>query len=172
MTASLQKNENNMENMSKDSCLIYFTGTKGNLSSFTTKRFKTFQQRREEWLETDGASSVIAKKSLQVCPKDESPDNCGNYYFHEKCYKIFTDISKIRRAKQQNIVKDHEDNEHCTETESPKSKRRHTRASEKQPLNTPNLNVLPDFCIVCKKKTSYVKDTVSKPCIHFYIVSG
>jgi hypothetical protein len=139
------------------------------LSCFTRKRFETFLRRREEWLETDEASSVIAKKSLQVCPKDESLENCGKYFFHQKCYNLFTDISKIKRAEQQNIVKNDESNEKCTETESPKPKRQQTRASaENQPLNTSNKNVLPDVCIICKKKTSYINDTVSKPCIHSY----
>lgn len=81
---SALEEENNSFKSEICSCLIHYTGTKGSLVPFTKKRFETFRFRREEWLRYDEVASVIAKKSLKVCPEAESSENCGQFFFSSK----------------------------------------------------------------------------------------
>lgn len=147
-------------------CLIHFPGINDSLRPFTEKRFKTFLCRREEWLQLDETASVIAKNSLEVCPLDESSENCEQYHFHQKCYNSFTDISKVKRAatkgsQEPKVANDDVEKEipfdDIEEPQSPKPKRR-SRVSGQQRSNR---NVLPDVCIICKRKISYIRDKVS-----------
>ena len=72
---------------------------------------------------------------------------------------MFTDISKVRRARQLKIVNNDAEKENwrpCTEVEEPQSpkrkqvkQQRHGRLSVQQGSNS---NVLPDICIICKLK--------------------
>jgi hypothetical protein len=76
----------------------------------------------------------------------------------------FTDISKIKRARQQQKVvnydaKKEKSREEVEEPQSPKPKRR-SRVSGQQGQGS-NRNVLPDVCIICKRKISYIRDKVS-----------
>lgn len=103
---SALEEENNSFKSEICSCLIHYTGTKGSLVPFTKKRFETFRFRREERLRYDEVASVIAKKSLKVCPEAESSENCGQFFFHPKCYSAFTDVSKLRRAEQKKLAED------------------------------------------------------------------
>ena len=156
MSALIKKNNNE--------CLIHFAGTKDCLCPFSKKRFETFLCRREEWLQFEEAASVIAKNSLQVCRQDESSENCEQYFFHQKCYNSFTDISKIKRARQQQKVVNYDaekekSREEVEEPQSPKPKQR-SRVSGQQGQGS-NRNVLPDVCIICKRKISYIRDKVS-----------
>ena len=151
----------------ENKCLIHFAGTKESLYPFTKKRFETFLCRREEWLQLDDIVTIIAKNSLHVCCQDESSENYEQYFFHQKCYNLFTDISKLRRARQLKITHNDAEKENwrpCKEVEEPQSpkrkkvkQQRHGRLSVQQGSNS---NVLPDVCIICKRKTSYIKDKV------------
>ena len=141
-------------------CLIHFAETKDSLRLFTKKRFETFLCCREEWLQLDGAPSVIVKNSLEICHHRESSENCEQYCFHQKCYNSFTDISKIKGARQQpKAFIDVEKEMHPEEVVAPQSpKPKRSRMSEQQRSNR---NVLPDICIICKRKTSFIRDKVS-----------
>jgi hypothetical protein len=143
-------------------CFIHFAGTKDSLVPFTKKRFETFLCRREEWLQFDEAASIIAKNSLQVCSQDKCSKNFGQYFFHQKCYNSITDISKIKRARQQQKVVDDDAEKkkprrEVEELQSPKPKRWNLMSEQQQS----NRNFLPDICIICKRKTSYIRDKVS-----------
>lgn len=145
-------------------CLIHCTRTEDTLFPFTKKRFETFLRRRKEWLQLEDSISAIAKNSLEVCPENESSERCDQYHFHQKCYNTFTDVSKIERANQQKEGPKVEDNDgngddQQHESESPKPKRR-TRVAGKHVLHNPSQNVLPDVCIICKKKDSYINKKV------------
>ena len=71
---------------------------------FTKKRFETFLCRREERLQFEEVALGNSEKFAAVCPQDESSENGEQYFFHRKCYNSFTDISKIKRARQQQNV--------------------------------------------------------------------
>ena len=82
-------------------CLIHYSGTKGSLLPLADKRFQTFLFRRRQWLKYDELSSLVAEKSLNVCPEgDKSVENFSRFFFQTKCYNQFTDVSKIERAEK------------------------------------------------------------------------
>ena len=148
-------------------CLVHYSGTDSSLLPFTKKRFQTFLSRRRQWLELvkdDDVSSLVAKKSLSVCP-DENV-NYTNFFFHAKCYNQFTDVSKIERAEERAAKRKEHDNPEQNpldkDLRSPEAKRR-TRSTFESVLQQKSCasNVLPHLCIICKQKNAYFKNKVS-----------
>ena len=135
------------------SCLIHLEGAKEELNAFTDQTFAKFKNCRLQWLPLPGTSSKVAHECL--------------YYFHKYCYRQFTDVTKIRRAKsKQQKLLDFEQSEtnQCDLDTASKILRKRTRSATMSPsdkIPARNNEVLPNVCIICKKEKIYVKDKVN-----------
>jgi hypothetical protein len=85
-------------------CVIHFEG-EGDMKALSDVTLKTIIERRKQWLELPGKYnkfSCVAEKSFEFIPAvvdtiDQLPRKC---FYHIQCYRNFTDISKIERAKK------------------------------------------------------------------------
>ena len=129
---------------------------------------KTFISRRNEWLSLDGDYKeylTIARKALERIPSDYSKLgdlNAKDRCYHVSCYQLFTNKTKIERAKK---LIDAQENKACDEPiESPARKisRRIQLQQEIPPTDQPepsSSGILPRKCLICNKyEAIYVKD--------------
>ena len=88
-------------------CIIHFQGKHGPLKQLSNETLKTTINRRKAWLdlpehEKYNACRTVAEKSFEYLPDgvenvEELP---GSMLYHLTCYRNFTDIAKIERAKK------------------------------------------------------------------------
>lgn len=161
-----------MNNECED-CVLHFDGKGGVTRFFTETTLKTFLSRRNEWLtlDTDYKEYVaIARKTLERIPIDSSKlgdlfekDRC----YHVSCYQLFTNKTKIERAKKFIDSEEKTFDEQIVEpshAEPPPRKlsRRIILQKEIPPTDQPqpsSSGILPRKCLICKKYGAiYVKD--------------
>ena len=91
----------------------------------------------------------------------EYTDNLQELYYHNKCYRYFTDITKIERAKKTALGR-----KTSTKISSESAKRRSLRRLSAPIISnsstTKSSSALPEICIICSKKECYVIDPHDK----------
>ena len=159
-------------------CVIHFDGKEGQIKDLTQDTVEKIVERREQWLNLPSAYknfTEVAKKSFEFIHGDfvenlninEIAKNCC---YHLACYRNFTDISKLERAKNtltnakrkcstDNSCKK-EDENNPTPEKIPRTPRQlFGRSCCKSTSGSPN--VLPKFCLICKQHGPvYITDKV------------
>ena len=152
--------------------------TEENKRKFTEVTFKKFLDCRKEWsLDKEYKGFVtVARESLDKVPVDAADiHQIQNRTYHVSCYQLFTNISKLERAKnskqQDESVADEPQSQSCSSSLScnrRKSARTFTKPTNYATNNQANFlpvsfNILPKVCIICKKSGPiFVKDNKSR----------
>lgn len=166
-------------------CIIHFDDQDATSSTirFTRITFERFIERRNQWLSLDGDQQRIARKSLDFFPHDEeelvTTDGAPELFFYKDCYRKFTDKTKVERAmhrisKSRTKIQPSATDQREEELQSLGNINRPlTRRSLSSPANSGeqsstvvsrNKHVLPEVCIICRKKDFYFTDPVSLIC--------
>ena len=156
-------------------CIIHFDGKGGEIKKITKETLAKITDIRKQWLSLSSSYksfSEVAKKSYEFfADSDDLGSIGGSCGYHLACYRSFTDINKIERAKvtlanagrkrlADKTIEDVESNP------KPKSQKveRSTRQSDKKGIVHPcsrSSNVLPKICLVCKQPGPiYITDKV------------
>ena len=94
-----------MEVYHERSCAIHFDGKGGEIKSFTEETLSKMLDVRGHWLSLSAPYknfTDVAKKSLKLIDDSSnfSLERINEAYgYHLSCYRFFTDISKLQRAK-------------------------------------------------------------------------
>lgn len=156
-------------------CAIHFEGEDNkDIRVVTDITLKRIIERRKQWLDLSGSYnnfSSVAVNSFEFIPADvhnvdQLPRKC---FYHIKCYRNFTDITKIERANKTlaNVTKKRngsEDIDAVVEDAPPEKIVRTTRqsliANDKEHERSSS-NILPKRCLICKiYGPIYVSDSV------------
>ena len=139
-----------------DSCLIHFSNSDGELRPFTHTTYNKFISTRNEWLNIRDEESEATDIARKVAKVSEHFVENENKLYHQKCYKYFTDVSKIERARKR------KEKRKIEAVLTPATKRKSSRLSSEHISTTITLSsssvVLPTCCIVCKKLDLYYTD--------------
>ena len=146
---------------SSPGCIIHFDGKEGELKTLTYETLSKIIERRKQWLQLPAAYkefTEVAKKSFEfLSDQVEASEQllATKYSYHIKCYRNFTDISKIERAAK--TLANVQSTKVATDDDSPSIPRKTTRAITLQSLGgriplpqSLSTNVLPKFCLICK----------------------
>ena len=155
-----------MEVCHNRSCAIHFEGKGGETKSFTNKTLAKMLDVWRQWLnmsEPYKNFTDVPKESLKLID-DSSNFNLdginGAYGYHPSCYRYFTDVSELQRAKIAfaNSSKKRTAQERINEADfkdpDPATKvARTTRRSLGQESCCPRRpsNILPEICLICKR---------------------
>lgn len=146
-------------------CIIHFDGKGGEIKKITKETLAKITDIRKQWLSLSSpykSFTEVAKKSYEFFADSDDLDSLGgNCGYHLACYRSFTDINKIERAKstlanagrKRLADKTIEDEETNLKLKSQKIARS-TRQSDKKGIVHPgsrSSNVLPEICLVCKQ---------------------
>ena len=160
-------------------CTIHFEGKTGEIKKFTESTLAKILSTREQWLSLPScykSFTDVAKKPLEFILIDGISDSsilentCG---YNLACYRTFTDISKLERAKttlansgKKRVAEGDSDVEGSMPSATPaKVTRTTTRLSigslTTQPSSSKSSNVLPEICLICKRPGHiYITDRV------------
>ncbi len=166
-------------------CVIHFEGKHGPEKQLSNETLKTTIDRRKAWLdlpehEKYNACRTVAEKSFDYIPDgvENVEELSGTMSYHLACYRNFTDITKIERAKK--IAKSEILNCSGSSTSrankdgdcdgpAQKVKRTTTRLSCSLRYvgnEQTSSNVLAKCCLICKQSGPiYVTDTVCITCL-------
>lgn len=154
-------------------CVVHFEGKKGEMKQLSNETLKTLVQRRREWLSLEYKDfSNVARNSFDLLPAgvtdiEELP---GKVNYHYSCYRAFTDLSKLERAKKSCARRSDKSDFGCDgrveEDDAPREKiRRSKRQSFSMPGNNATASsssVLAKSCLICKTHGPiYITDSVS-----------
>ena len=163
-------------------CIIHFEGKFGPEKRLSNETLKTICSRRMEWLclpdnECNVHQKNIANKSFEFIPDHikSIQELQEPAYYHMSCYRSFTDVTKLQRAKDSTEKKISEGfpesntQSDIMECNGPKEKIRRLRkptdpnGTKGAYLSTrKSLHVLPECCLICKEPGPiYVTDPVS-----------
>lgn len=100
-------------------------------------------------------------------------DEFGCLFYHDRCYTNFTNVFKIncaqkRRAEEEKSVGTVDGSLKSEEIRPPGSKR--TRSCETLTGTSRNPHVLPELCIICRKKSYFRCKVSSSLGLHLYTV--
>lgn len=113
--------------------------------TLTAKRYDTFIEYTRRW-------STLCKYPEKTVALANSRyleltfEQAGELYFHESCYKRYTDDLKLKRAKSA-MESTHEDHGF---------KRLRSSTNDLAPSEKKRSNVLPLTCIICQKQLKWV----------------
>lgn len=148
------------------SCVIHFEGKGGIKKALTDETLAKIVEIRREWInlsEQYGDFTTIAERSFTFIP--ENVQDIGQlrvpYEYHLTCYRKFTDISKLERARKTLANRTEGRDKDDTEDVAPPEKLR--RKSTRQSLGylSGSSNILPKQCLICKKSgPMYITDKV------------
>ncbi len=117
-------------------------------------------EQRDEWLSFSvdyGKFTEVVRKSLEFIPSDTATilENLGPLYSHVSCYRLFTDVEKLRRAEKnaekakQARISDQAERE--TSTNDDFRRRSARNGSITSTLSKrPKRDVFPSLCLICK----------------------
>jgi hypothetical protein len=159
-----------MANKLEPVCVIHFEGKKGELLKLQQASLNKIVERRKQWLNLSSSSyaafTEVAKKSFMFIGDSENlniESLVQTCCYHPACYRNFTDITKIERAKKVlttnagqkrsanpcSVIAD------STDTNNPQPKKipRLTRKSSQNVTghSSRSPNVLPQICLICKR---------------------
>lgn len=153
-------------------CIIHFSGKGGEVKKLTNETLAKIIDVRKQWL---GLSSsyqsftAVAKKSLELFGDsftDEfSVTNLAETHgYHLGCYRMFTDISKLNRAKttiantdrKRSVVEtidQTQENVNIRPEKVARTTRQTLQRQSQRMINPPcrSSNVLPEICLICKR---------------------
>ena len=136
-----------------EDCVVHFEDKGGDSRKISAVTLSTLLERREEWLTLPkpyGKFTEVARKSLEFIPKDtETIEDLGPLYYHVSCYRLFTDVEKLRRARKNAESTTDDQAEPSTSNDSRR------RSARNGPISStlskrPKRDVLPTFCLICK----------------------
>ena len=138
---------------SEDCCVIHFDIKAGDVRVLLAVTLNKLLERREEWLSLSvdyGKFSEVARKSLEFIPTDTATilENLGPLYSHVSCYRLFTDVEKLRRAKKPRI-NDQAEREISTNNDFRQRSARNGSITSTLSKRSKR-DVLPSFCLICK----------------------
>lgn len=172
----------NMAEMSlsdSPSCLIHFEGKSGELCKLTTYTLVKIKEYCNKWVNLDGEQKEIASKLVNVVrqwpdiEQELMPTGTGDLYYHKECYVRFCDKSKVARAetrtskiKEKSYATEkgkqsdqaNEQGEHLQPMRS--SARIASISSGTASVERRTAHVMPELCIICKRKDAYIMDKV------------
>ena len=163
-------------------CVIHFDGKSGPEKRLTNDTLKTISLKRMEWLDLPDNECNVNQKNIANRSFEFIPEHVKNVdelhepaFYHMSCYRSFTDVTKLQRAKkiiEKGASADFPDSSAQNEVmECNSSKDTIRRSRKRRDLNCTkddNLStrrsshVLPECCILCKEAGPiYVTDPVS-----------
>ena len=155
-----------MEVCQNRSCAIHFDGKGGEIKRFRDETLTKMLDVRGQWLCLSAPYknfTDVAKKSLKLIENSSNFDLgkinevCG---YHLSCYRYFTDISKLRRAKNtlanSSIKRTAQERTDETDSEDPDPATKVTRTTcrslgKATSCARRSSNVLPEICLICKR---------------------
>lgn len=167
-------------------CLIHIPKKTGDLQKSTAYTATKIREFCRQWIDLDGNQQVIASRIASTV--ESWPENITNdeeFYYHKECYIRFCDKQQIARAEKriQKSRKDAESNKvtpechdqnssHSLNSPEESSCRKSARLYERiETQDRPyteqrprSKHVLPEHCIICKKKDVYITDKVGANC--------
>ena len=144
-------------------CAIHFDGKGGEIKSFTEETLSKMLDVRRHWLSLSAPYknfTDVAKKSLKLIDDSSnfSLERINEAYgYHLSCYRYFTDISKLQRAKtalgNSSIKRTAQESIDETDSEDPDPATkvaRTTRRSLEKETSGPrrSSNILPEICLI------------------------
>ena len=94
-------------NAGSSPCIVHFEGKLGPEKQLTNETLKTIVNRRREWLELPEHEKYniprnIAEKSFEYISDgiENVQELHGDMSYHPTCYRSFTDITKLERARK------------------------------------------------------------------------
>lgn len=149
---------------SESTCIIHFDGKEGEIKKLTEGTLAKIIDIRKQWLNLPSsyqAFTAVAQKSLDFIHDDSDvtsvKETCG---YHMGCYRTFTDINKLDRAKttlanagRKRSAEPMERIEQTEKRRKPEKVARTTRQTIEKLMAHPcprSSNVLPDICLICK----------------------
>ena len=161
-------------------CVIHFEGKEGQIKYLTQQTLEKIVERREQWLCLSSEYkdfTKVAKRSFEFIPESLNVNDIAkNYFYHSACYRNFTDISKLERAKRtlSNAGTKRQGDSPSEEEEvkpTPEKVSRTTRksfATARATSASGSSSILPKSCLICKRPGPiFFTDTVFFLC---YIV--
>ena len=157
-------------------CIVHFEGKLGPEKQLTNETLQTIVNRRREWLELPehekyNTSRNIAEKSFEYISDgiENIQELHGVMSYHLTCYRSFTDITKLERARKIAASEPPKrcstsTDERCDPAEKVQRTTRHSFGLNYGNEATPrSSNVLPKCCFICKEAGHvYVTNTVRK----------
>jgi hypothetical protein len=153
-------------------CIIHFDGKEGEIKQLTTTSIAKIVDLRNGWIEvsTNNSSfSEVAHKSFEYIDSSGEINHphkiefCG---FHLACYRKFTDITKLEKARNAlaNASRKRPAEIETNESEGqsrPKRSARQQSLGEKTSQSSRSKHVLPEVCLICKRTGPiYITDPV------------
>jgi hypothetical protein len=153
-------------------CVIHFEGKEGEIKRFTQDTLAKIIESRKEWLNLPFSYknfTSVAKKSLEYLNDSGDLSDEEKCCYHLSCYRKFTDINKIKRAMGTSAPEkiatgdaENIDIDYPKPEKVPRITTRRSFGSLGKCHESRSSNVLPDACLICKKKGPiYVTDNVS-----------
>ena len=125
------------------------------------KSLRKIKECIEEWRYLDGAEREIAEKLIV---SSEQLDNFDAFGYHSKCYKRFTDKTKIERAKKRSAKQKNSTPGGSNALTPPPRKSSRISYTENAgctdsgtQLSRRSMFILPEQCIICKGE-KFIKD--------------
>ena len=150
-------------------CIIHFEGKTSPLKTLTNPTLAKITQRRREWLDLPESDTPYKQfKSVAEASFTSVPDGTTQIEdlpqllcYHTACYRTFTDITKIERARKREVNSSDcgnsysgNSNDDAHDGEVPPNKvQRTTRQSfgaNRSARGRESSNILPELCLICK----------------------
>ena len=157
-------------------CVVHFDGKYGEIKKLTEGTFAKIIDMRKQWLNLSSSYrefTEVAKKSFKFIDDSDEltelvEETCG---YHLDCYRTFTNISKLERAKTTlaNAGRKRVSEQSIEQPEiNPNAGKfarttRHSVSTLEKVKDCPSKssNVLPEICLICKRPGAlYITDKV------------
>ncbi len=160
------------------SCFIHFKEKSGELCKFTPRTIVRVKEYCAKWLELDGEPKEIALRIANVVQDwPDGPDHVleilpaetVDLRYHKECYVRFCDKSKVTRVEKrmknipvsENPLVTLPHDEESAEVQSMRSSARIASMLEGgSSTKRRSIYVMPEQCIICKRKDAYIMDKV------------
>ena len=165
--------------LSSRQCFIHFKGKSGEICKLTSHTIIKINEYCEKWLSLDGEQSQIAAnvaekvKRWSLDTEGELREEIENVEYHKECYIRFCDKTKIERSEKRVkkialnqgeastfVPEPTDDDRSVLETVARVSPRTQLK-SGKEKVPRRNKHILPEQCIICKKRDSYISEKVT-----------
>jgi len=155
-----RENKDGVKMSACEDCIVHVDDKGGDTRKSSAVTLNTLLKRREEWLNLPnayGKLTEVAKTSLEFIPTETTTLEdlgSGPLYYHVSCYRLFTDVEKLRRVKKNAESAETSRTDYQADPSTSNYSRR--RSARNGPiLNTllskrPKQGVLPNFYLICK----------------------
>ena len=161
------------------SCFIHFKKKSGELCKFIPHTISKVKEYCMQWLKLDGETNETAQRIANIVYDwpdhihEILPQEIVNLRYHKECYVRFCDKSKVARAEKRKtntpvqknsvvtLVPDEKSQVEIRPNESIRSSACIASIVESG-VNAKrrSIHVMPEQCIICKRKDAYIMDKV------------